>query len=212
MRRLSVLAVIMLGLSGLGGTYPTSSGSAILGGGGAIAIPYCFSSVQTALIVSTAGSEDRGSPLVEKTSVASEWVPTATADTALMFASFPSGTWTIDKFYATATATIVAAGEDCLVTLEYAAPGGASTSVAAIALGDGTTLGDDLGTTCEFSALGADASTVDDVGDYCVQTFTAVTVPALSGWRVRINDEDVGGANTCTLLTSATICVVGTQN
>jgi len=199
MRRTLVLGLVLLCSQMVGGfTYPLGSASSVVGGGsGAQPVWYCFNAAD----VSSANAQ-YASWLPAVDGVAS-W--TTSDDFVTAFPPLPNGQWIVYGMSTFVTTTLGAA-EDCLITLNSAAAGGADTDILAVAVGALGTLGNDVGGACEVSVLGADATNVDDVGDYCIQTLsTPTTVAVNNGLRYRLNTESAG---TCTVLQSVEICAL----
>lgn len=208
-RLLYIISVLICTLPLYGGsTFPSNVGVSSVGSSDDSGPSwYCFNQRDNSLVDNTFLAIG---PWLD---AAASW--TTEADTTL---SVPLSTtapntaqWMVHGYSAFILETLAAAATDCLFSVVSGVPGGAETILLSIATGANSTLGGgDTGGACEASVLGADASTVDDVGDYCVQSLNPPTTVAIgSGIRHRLDDEDEGGVNTCTVGSQAIyLCIL----
>lgn len=206
MRRIiPIIALVLVSTQLVGGwTFPLDGGSSSASNGGSGGPKwYCMTTADNTGIVDGIYA----SPFIFIDGAAS-W--NTSAPLSLALPPEPNGQWVIYAMLAEAKLALTAVGADCLYSVVHTPLGGADTVVLSIAVGDGTTLGaPDVGGACEVSVLGADALTVDDVGDYCIQRLASPTVaPVGDALGFRINDEDGGGANTCTLTVGTQLCIL----
>lgn len=98
------------------------------------------------------------------------------------------------------TSALVAT-EDCNLVLQTdTTTAGAGSTVSTLTTGPGAT---------EAECVGGGTPTLDTVGESCTITNLSVNIPGGGFWRVRWDDNDGGGANTCTAWTGGTVWVRG---
>lgn len=212
MRRLLLLAVLVLASSQLvgGWTFPiNSSGTSMVGGGsGGTASWYCAivndGSIAANDVVALRQDITGGAP---------QAIGVGSDDQVILFPpDRVNGKWIVYGMSTTlySAQTLTSPGEDCMYSVVFAPLGGADTTTAVqIGTGASATLGNDIGGPCEASILGADATNVDDAGDFCVQRLaTPVVGAAGEGIKIVLTDEDGGGANVCTSSIAIDACVL----